>query len=156
MLPARSAQARNRRSNWLPTVTATILSLLVLFVVMPFILWQYSSLPQSPAAATERQALTPLQQLQQQRSTQNQHDPVLAGADSPGNVTEAQRPQAPVSTTVLATADQLTAAQKYLHSVQHPTKRQSVPASRYVIEPEPYDMRQQHKQVREERLSCFH
>lgn len=153
MLPGRASQARNRRSNWLTVLTATILSLLVLCVVMPFIIWQYSSLPQSPAAATERQALTPLQQLQQQRSSQSLQESSSLGSDSPSDAMESQQLQPRVSTAVLVTADQVSAAQKYLHSIQHPTKRQAVPASRYIIEPEPYDMRQQHKQVGKE-LGC--
>jgi hypothetical protein len=154
MLPGRASQARNSRSKWLTVLKATILSLLALCVAMPFIIWQYSTLPESPAA-TAGQALTPLQQLQQQRSSQQAQNPASSGPNSPGDGTKAQQSQQTTSPAVLATADQVSAAQKYLHSIQHPTKRQAVPASRYIMEPEPYDMRQQHKQVGEEPCCCW-
>lgn len=146
MLPRRAAQTNRPCFPRLSTLSTSILVLLALCVSLPFVLythhssWDRFSQRQQPPA-------TPLQRLQQQRiSGFQQLDPTATSSKSLRNEVS--------SSAAFATADQVAAASGYLHRIQHPKQRPAVPASKYVLDPEPFDMRQQHKKVRDGEVCC--
>lgn len=140
MLPRRAAQTSRPYIPRLSTLSTSILVLLALCVALPFVLYtQHSSLnrlsQQQPPPAT------PLQRLQQQRALGSQQlDPTDSSLESSRHELS--------NSAALATAEHVAAASRYLHSIQHPKQRPAVPASKYVLDPEPFEMRQQHKKVR--------
>ena len=114
---------------------------------MPFVYWQYNNLAPLLLPSKAPDALTPLQQLQQQKGgAAKQMEPYATTAAQ--SQQHSKLPADPADDGLLATAGQIAAAQNYLqNTVLHPKRRPAVPARQYVIAPEPYDMRQQHSKV---------
>jgi hypothetical protein len=114
-----------------------------LCLAAPYIYWQY----RSPLLSVQQQQskLTPLQRMQQQKAP-NPHQNSELFDRTPQSTEQQQQPKS-VDADGLTTAQQVAAAQKYVDSIQHPKPRPAIPASKYVIDPEPFEMRHQHKQV---------
>jgi hypothetical protein len=113
-----------------------------LCLAAPFIYWQY----RSPLLSQQQSELTPLQRMQQQNVFNPRQDSETF--DSTSQSTEQLQEQKALDADGFTAAQQVAAAQKYMDSIQHPKPRAAIPASQYVIKPEPFDMRQQHKRVR--------
>jgi len=149
MLPRRAPQQHSRHSSRRGWCSIFALVSLALCVAMPFLWWQYSDV----GATLQTPRATPLQRLQQQRavggSQQSQdHSATLSTRQ------QYSRGPAALGRGDSVTSEQVAAAQRYLQTtVQQPQPRLAVPASRYVIKPEPYDMRLQHKKVGCDRLT---
>lgn len=148
MLPTRRAAPQHtsrRRTHYRQWCSLSVLLLLLAFsVAMPFVFWQYHTLKQAASPGT---TTTPLQRLQQQKAGLGQ----LQGQSDLEDTRPAQGQQHSLiddGGQQPVTAEQIAAAQAYLSdTVLHPKRRPTVPASHYVISPEPYDMRQQHTKV---------
>lgn len=141
MLPRRGPHAPNRRSRPRSWISSFMYVLAGLCLGAPFVYWQY----RSPLLSVVQQQskLTPLQQMQQQKGAQLQ----ASSKPSGGSPYPSDQQTKSLDADGFATAQQVAAAQKYLDSIQHPKPRPAVPASKYVIDPEPFEMKQQHKKV---------
>jgi hypothetical protein len=141
MLLRRAAQTSRPYIPRISTLSTSILVLLALCVALPFVLYtQHSSL--NRLSQQRQPPATPLQRLQQQRASEAQQlDPSTPSRH------DLSKPSA------LATAEQIAAASRYLHSIQHPKQRPAVPAVKYVLDPEPFEMRQRHRKVRDEKTA---
>lgn len=142
----KAAARRSQRRSW---VTSWLYVLPVLCLALPFIYWQSSTLllPTPSAGLAE---LTPLQRLQQQKARgleelSGRSRSISSVPDSKVQEEAAAAPEAgpPPPTTVA----EITAAQSYLDNIQYPKPRPAVKAWKYVIQPEPWEMRRQRLKV---------
>lgn len=151
MLPRRAPQQHSRHSSRRGWCSFFALASLALCVAMPFLWWQYSNV----GATLQTPRATPLQRLQQQRALDGSQQSQEYSATLSIRQQYSREPAVPGGD-VSVTPEQVAAAQRYLQTtVQHPQPHAAVPASRYVIDPEPYDMRLQHKKVGCDRLTPF-
>jgi hypothetical protein len=144
----KAAGRRSQRRSW---VSSWPYLLPVLCLALPFIYWQTSMLllPTPGAGLAE---LTPLQRLQQQKAKGSLEEQLSGSSRSISSVPDTKAAQeeapAPAGPPPPTTVAEITAAQAYLDSIQYPKPRPGVKAWKYVIDPEPWEMRRQRLKVR--------